>query len=170
MHVSAAMIRAPLSVAVALCTALSAGAAAADAVDACVAGKQRQAREMRTFRAEGGVTCPSAELVGFPPRERRHDRDAVVRYAAPEGWKIVNENVGSVTVRTISSNGGAHGDVTVARGDRSLSVRISCRGKGLTQGRAWQKIEVQGRIRREPTRDDLKTWIRACVLAEARRR
>lgn len=138
----------------------------ADAIDDCVEAKQRAYEQPKAFSKSGRVTCPSGDIVGFPPRERKHSRNVTIVYEAPTGFSIRNDSVSSIQVKSVSDNNGSVGNLSVQSESR-VSVNISCRGKGVGQGRAWQEIRIEGTIVRSPTTDHLKQWIRECIRAES---
>jgi hypothetical protein len=138
----------------------------ADAIDDCVEAKQRAYEQPKAFSKSGRVTCPPADIVGFPPRERKHNRNATIVYEAPTGFSIKNNSVSSIQVKSVSDNSGSVGNLSL-QGNSRVSVNISCSGRGVGQGRAWQEIRIEGTIVRLPTTDHLKQWIRECIRAES---
>jgi len=112
-------------------------------VDACVQRKIAAVEQRQPISNRGGVTCGSADVVGFPPRERKHDASGQICLTAPEGRALVNERVTSITVDVLSNNGGEHGNV-IAKDEKQACVHISCRGAGLGQGRRWIEISLRG--------------------------
>lgn len=141
--------------------------AKADEIDDCVSRLQSVFESSQQFSQEGEITCPAGDIVGFPPRIRRNDRSGVVAYTAPDGRTIVDRSINSINVINVSQNNGRFGTPSISSDRRTVSVPVSCDGKGPGEGRSWQKIQIQGSTIRNPTQDDLKSWILQCVRCVA---
>jgi len=139
------------------------GWAKADAIDDCIALKQQNFEARQTFIQSGSVTCPSGDIVGFPPRSRKHNRNGTITYTAPTGYVIEDKSVNSIVIENVSSNNGTHGAVNINAEKTSVSVQISCSGKSVGQGRAWQNINIKGAIVQAPSTEQIKQWVLQCV-------
>ncbi|MEM6757843.1 MAG: hypothetical protein AAF601_00040 [Pseudomonadota bacterium] len=104
---------------------------------ATLAYQQESAREVV---AKGGVTCPAGDIVGFPPKTRKHNRNSTITLAAGTGRVICPGT--TPTVRNVSSNNGTRGNFEFAADRSSVSMPISCRGASPGQGRRWFNAEV----------------------------
>lgn len=93
-----------------------------------------------TVSGRGSVECPAADIVDFPPRERKHDRDYTI--TIPSGSNRVICPNPEVSYAVHSDNGGGQGNYSVSSDRGILSVPIYCRGAGLTQGRRWYDLTV----------------------------
>jgi hypothetical protein len=108
-----------------------------DLVRACVevSTAELQMASKGSERKAGGVTCPSGDIVGFPPRERRHNRSGEISVSAPPDRVICPGSVPQVT--DVSDNGGSRGNVVISPNARTASVPVSCSGAGVGAGRRW---------------------------------
>jgi hypothetical protein len=141
--------------------------AKADEIDLCI-DKLRSAHEQpEKFIQQGDVTCPPGDIVGFPPRLRTENRESVVTYTAPTGKVIRNNSVSSIQIENLSSVNGSIGTPTVSADGSTVSVPISCRGKNVTEGRAWQEIRLSGTMIQLPSQGNLKNWAITCVKCVA---
>lgn len=144
-------------------TALS--TAHSDALEDCLDIKEKENTVVKNFTQPGEVTCPAGDVVGFPPRSRKHNRSGTVTFRAPDGYKILNVGVGSVRINNISSNQGTYGQLSISQNNTVASVSISCNGKSPGQGRSWQKVEIVGQISKSPAPEDYKKWVLECAKA-----
>jgi hypothetical protein len=143
--------------------AAAADRARSDEIDQCMANEQAAFEAPQKFTQQGEITCPSGDIVGFPPRIRRNDRSGSVTYTAPEGTIIQNRSIGSITIENVSQSNGSYGSPSISSDGRTVTVPIACNGKGPGEGRAWQNIRISGMIVRQPTPDVLKKWAIQCV-------
>lgn len=143
-------------------SSLTAQSLFADEIDNCIAAKQAAFEQPKAFSKSGKVTCPSGDIVGFPPRSRKHDRNSTLTYNTPDGFVLKNTGINSVSATPLSSNNGYVRAVDV-KSNTEVSVDFGCRGKSPGQGRAWQEVKLQGTIVREASQDQLKDWIIQCV-------
>lgn len=123
-------------------TAVAAQDGRRELIRACV-GETSQLRQSSTAQViarSGGVTCPAADVVGFPPRERKHDRSATLVVDAGPGRVICPGT--SPFVRNVSDNGGTQGNVQIDEHRTSASLFIGCSGAGLGAGRRWYNAEL----------------------------
>lgn len=116
-----------------------------DLVKACVNQKKTEFINSHTspVSTRGGVECPAADLVGFPPRERKHDRNLDLTLSAGAGRVFCNNPEVSYAVH--SDNGGGRGNHSISNDKSTLTVPIYCRGAGLTQGRRWYDVTVSAK-------------------------
>jgi hypothetical protein len=128
---------------------------------------QKENEEARTFEQVGEITCPSGDVVGFPPRNRRNDRSSTISFAAPAGFAIKNDSINSVSIENVSQNNGSFGRPTITSDGSTVSVPIACNGKGVGEGRSWQHIKISGTIVRVPRPEDIKSWAIKCVRCMA---
>ncbi len=111
-------------------------------IRSCVkqASQELQTNSARDVAASGGVTCPSGDIVGFPPRSRKHNRSSTISVAAGSGRLICPGTI--PTIRNESSNGGSRGNFTFdANRDRVL-MTVSCSGAGPGSGRRWYNADL----------------------------
>ncbi|HVY90922.1 MAG TPA: hypothetical protein VG942_18790 [Hyphomonadaceae bacterium] len=98
------------------------------------------------------VTCAIADVSGFPPRVRKHNKSKISSFNAPSGYRFV---VSATERPHFTSTSSVHGDfdktLAMSKEDTEASGRISCSGRGLTEGRAWQEIALTARIEPIPT-------------------
>ena len=82
-----------------------------DLIKACVKD-QLSSLQMSSSQVESfvspGVTCPAADVVGFPPKERKHNRSGEIRLAMPEGRTLCPGTIPQLL--NVSDNGGGHGN------------------------------------------------------------
>ena len=123
--------------------------AVADEVDQCMLQQQAAYEAPQQFTQYGEITCPSGDIVGFPPRIRRSDRKGSVSYTAPEGTIIQDRSLKSIVIENVSQNNGSYGSPSISSDARTVSVPIACAGKGPGVGRSWQHIRVSGVIVRQ---------------------
>ncbi|HEV7693311.1 MAG TPA: hypothetical protein VGO52_20925 [Hyphomonadaceae bacterium] len=110
------------------------------------------------------ITCPAADLVGFPPRERKNNRSRLQEFRPPPGYRFVNEGAITPIIRTTSNINGGHDSPVFKDGMRAMDVALRCRGEGLGQGRTWHHIELTATIEPDPTRADRQaTMLRAAA-------
>lgn len=143
--------------------AITARLAAADEIDECMSNLQKQFEAPQEFSQPGEVTCGSADVVGFPPRIRRHDASGNVSFTAPDGMVIRNQSLNAIQIENISQNNGRFGSPSISADNRTVTVPVSCDGKGIGEGRAWQSIKIHGTIVKLPTTNDQKNWAITCV-------
>jgi len=155
------------TIAMFLSFAMTASLAAADEIDACMSNLQKQYEAPQEFSQPGEITCGSADVVGFPPRIRRHDASGSVSFTAPDGMVIRNRSVNAIQIENVSQNNGRFGSPSVSADNRTVTVPISCDGKGIGEGRAWQSIKIHGTIVKLPTPNDQKSWAIICVKCVA---
>lgn len=153
-----------VSVSIAVLSLMSTSFVHADAIDDCIEGKQRLFESPKAFSKSANVTCPSGDIVGFPPRSRKHDRNGTLVYEAPSGFVIQNTGVNSIKIVNVSANNGFIGSLNLET-ERRVSLPFGCRGKSPGQGRAWQEVRIEGKIIRSATTDQLKDWVLECVRA-----
>ena len=139
-----------------------------DEVDECLARKQKDYESPQTFEQHGDITCGSADVVGIPPRVRTHDESGAVSYKAPPGFVIQNQSISSIQIQNVSQSSGSYGSPTIAPDGSVVTVPISCSGKGIGEGRAWQEIVVRGTIVRVASTEQIKQWAIECVKCVAR--
>jgi len=150
-----------------LCISSTAGRS--DEIDDCMTRKQATAESPEQFTQAGEVTCPAGDVVGFPPRIRRNDRSGSVGYTAPEGRVIRNRSINSITINNVSQNNGKYGTPSISADGRTVTVPISCDGKGPGEGRSWQNIQISGATVHVPTQEEMKSWAIQCVRCVAER-
>lgn len=139
------------------------GSARSDEIDQCMAQLQAVYETPQQFTQQGEITCPSGDIVGFPPRPRRNNRSGSVSYTAPQDFIISNRAINSITIENVSQNNGRYGSPSISSDGRTVTVPISCDGKGPGEGRSWQNIRISGVIVRQPTADVLKSWAIQCA-------
>ncbi|WP_143273798.1 hypothetical protein [Bradyrhizobium canariense] len=139
----------------------------ADEIDQCMTNLQAAYESPQQFTQEGEITCPAGDVVGFPPRIRRNDRSGAVTYMAPPGTIIQNRSIDAISVDNISQNNGRYGQPSISADNRTVTVPISCDGKGPGEGRAWQNIRIRGVIIRQPAAENIKSWAIQCVRCVA---
>jgi hypothetical protein len=155
--------RTPSLILVSLCAALYATFAHGDEIDDCIAKEQRAYEQPQQFSTQGDITCPAGDISGFPPRLRRHDRQGTVSFTAPAGFVIENRAISSVVVQVVSSNNGTTGSPSLSPDARTITVPISCQGRGPGEGRAWHSVRVVGSIVRNAPPEMQKRWAIECV-------
>lgn len=108
-----------------------------------VTTSEQQIASASTVESSGGVTCPSGDVVGFPPRERKHNRNGTITVPMGGGRIVCPGTVPQLV--NVSDNGGSSGNFQFATDGTSVSVPISCRGAGVGQGRRWFNATLQAR-------------------------
>lgn len=114
-------------------------------------------------RGRGRVECPAADIVGFPPRERKHNRDGEIVVRAQEGWTVCPDAQARVT--PLSDNGGSRGDIIISADRRVASMSIHCRGDGLGRGRVWYEAEISVNVCRSVSDRMRMDALRSCMQA-----
>lgn len=131
-------------------------------VEQCVRERIARMEDRAPIENTGSVECPSADLVDFPPRERRHNRESRVCIEAPAGRTLVTDRADAVRYDTLSDNDGSAGQVAI-EGETRACVPISCRGAGLTEGRRWMEVRVMGQTKRAITQNEIISITLACA-------
>ncbi|MEL7092960.1 MAG: hypothetical protein AAFN94_14605 [Pseudomonadota bacterium] len=108
----------------------------------CIAQAKRayQMDNARDVVAKGGVTCPAGDIVGFPPKSRKHNRNGTITVAAGTGREICPGT--TPEVRNVSTNNGSRGEFSYSSDRSTVSMPISCRGASPGQGRRWYNAEL----------------------------
>jgi len=116
-----------------------------DLVRACVQEETAsiQRKSAKSASQSGGVTCPSGDIVGFPPRARKHNRDDRITIHAGNGRMICPGTVPSLS--DVSDNGGGHDNYEFSQDRSSVSVKIYCRGASPGNGRRWFNATLNAR-------------------------
>lgn len=135
---------------------------AAAQVEQCVRQKIAAAEQRQNISNSGSVTCPAGDIVGFPPREQKHNRSGEVCITAPNGRVLVNENATSIVARPVSDNGGSMSALNI-KSERQACVSISCSGAGVGQGRRWMEAAVSGQTKRSIPSDDIIQMTLECA-------
>lgn len=117
-----------------------------ESLQKCVDEKIKNYSQRRAFEQSGNVTCRPTDIVGFPPKERRHRERSEIFYTAPDGFIIENLGVGSIKVLDWSAVNGSIGVPRISSDNRTVSVEISCTSPALFGGRGWQEIRIVGNI------------------------
>ena len=99
-----------------------------------------QAESSREVIGSGGVTCPQGDIVGFPPRTRKHDRSGRIAVSAGAGRVICPGSMPEV--RNVSDNGGSRGNFEFDALRENVSIAVSCRGSGPGGGRRWFNADL----------------------------
>jgi len=96
-----------------------------------------QKRSEKPVSARGDTTCPAADVVGFPPKTRKHNRS---------GRIVLKAGMGRVfcpwtrpTLTDVSDNGGYQGNFELNEPNSELGLSYGCNGAGVSQGRRWWK-------------------------------
>lgn len=156
-----------LTVAVSFATAQPPRGGLRDALRACVAEKRASHYAPRPFESpELTLTCPGADLVGFPPREQRHERNELVSYAASEGYRIVP---GSASLCAVPE-GAAAPPVTVSPDNLLAQTPLSCRGGGIGAAAISVAARICGQERRTEAPEMERTWLFECAQGLSRGR
>ena len=138
--------------------------AMANPLDDCLDAKVREFEAANPFSHTASVTCPAADIVGIIPKERKHDRSTTVRYVPPPNFSIrVDAARGIPRVVDVSKVAGRIGSPNI--NEAQVTVGISCSGRPLGKGRAWQEVKIEGEIYRRATIDQLKGWLLQCARA-----
>lgn len=118
------------------------------------------AQKSKNFSSpEYRVTCPQGDIVGFPPRCRKHNRNNTFTYEAPSGFRISSPSfkISSQTARTSISKP-LKSDGVRAR------VGLQCGGHGCDgKGRVWIAGNIVGRFTYQPTGSDAKAITDKCL-------
>jgi hypothetical protein len=151
-----------LGLLLATCLMLPGNAALPDALSDCLDARVAEHEAEVPFSHTGRVECPPTELVGLIPRERRHDRSAVVSYVPPEGFAVlVDPSRGTPSIESVGAAGGSVGAHEID--EAGVSVTIECRGLPLREGRAWQEVRITGFVYRPAGEDLRREWLLACA-------
>lgn len=105
------------------------------------------------------VTCPQGDIVGIPPRCRKHDRNNVFTYEAPSGFRIAGPsfNISSQTARTSISR-------QLSSDGVRASIGLQCGGHGCDgKGSVWIAGNIVGRLAYQPTAEDAKAITDRCL-------
>lgn len=147
-------------------SALSTGGAAAQSqkeqLKACVdkGFADLIAQKSKNFSSpEYRVTCPQGDIVGFPPRCRKHDRNNTFIYEAPSGFRVQSPsfNISSQTARTSISRALSSDGVRA-------SIGLQCGGHGCDgKGSVWIAGNIVGRLAYQTTADDAKAITDRCL-------
>ncbi len=110
--------------------------------DACVTQQVRQLQRQSAQRivASGEVVCPQGDVVGFPPRQRRHDREGRITLPAGQG-RVICPGL-EPALENVSSNGGGAGPFEFGPQRSTVSARIWCNGAPVGQGRRWYRADL----------------------------
>lgn len=136
-----------------------------DLVKACVEQKKLgyMNSHVSTVHARGGVECPSADTVGFPPRERKHNRDQSLVLDAGSGRVFCGNP--EVTYEVHSENGGGRGNYSMSDDRKKISLPIYCRGAGLAEGRRWYEVTIFAKSCPMISDDQSLSFLRECAGA-----
>ena len=85
-----------------------------------------QQKSANYVETTGEVTCPSADLVGFPPRERKHNRNGTISLQMENDRVVCPGSIPELGI--VSDNGGGHGKFDLTNDLSSVSVPIHCFG------------------------------------------
>jgi hypothetical protein len=114
-----------------------------DVVEACARDRVQQMqlsqKRERPLAVRGSVTCPAADVVGFPPRVRRHDRQSIL--AIPDEGQWTRCPGTDPHIRELSNVRGRIAQLPEESG-YIVKYRISCTGARLGEGRAWMEAEI----------------------------
>ncbi|WP_417688561.1 hypothetical protein [Roseibium sp.] len=111
-------------------------------IAACVKVRTQEIQRESATRisSNGNVTCPAGDVVGFPPRERKHNRSARISVQAGGGRIICSHVVPEVNEK--SNNGGRRGNFEFSPDNTGVSIAIACNGAGIGQGRRWYDADL----------------------------
>ena len=122
---------------------------------------EQQISSAITVENSGGVTCPPGDIVGFPPRERKHNRSGSISVQMGSGRVVCPGTVPELT--NVSDNGGHRGNYQFATDGTSVSLQISCSGAGVGQGRRWFNATLRARSCVRITEDMILDATLACA-------
>lgn len=135
-------------------------------IDQCIDAEIEEHAARIPFSQSGSVECPSADIRGFPPQERRHNRSATIIYTPPEGFLIETRDPDKLPKVTQGHTVGGGSTGPIEYSEDRASVLISCRGDGLTKGGTWRNVVITGELYRPPSVDLLKNWTLECALKD----
>jgi hypothetical protein len=136
-----------------------------DLVKACVNQKKQSYinSHASTVSKRGNVVCPSADIVGIPPRERRHNRDDNITLGAGED-RVFCDNP-EVSYAVHSNSDGGQRNYSISSDRATITLPIYCRGSGLTQGRGWYDVTIYARSCPKVSEDQSLNFMLECAGA-----
>ena len=136
-----------------------------DLVKACVIQKKKSYINSNSsvVSAKGRVECKSADTVGFPPRERKHDKSSNITLSAGSG-RVFCSNP-EVTYAVHSDNDGGRRNYSMSGDRTTITLPIFCKGAGLTQGRRWYEVTISAKSCPKVSEDQSLNFMLDCAGA-----
>ncbi|MGC1497152.1 MAG: hypothetical protein WA790_15175 [Sulfitobacter sp.] len=96
-----------------------------------------QKRSEKSVSARGDTTCPAGDVVGFPPKRRKHNRAGEIVLRAGSGRLFCDWT--RPALKDVSDNGGYQGNFVYSKNKDEIRLSYGCNGAGVGQGRRWWK-------------------------------